>query len=234
MAVVFDTATVSGSAINNVSTFGFSSGSVTGSDRMGIVALSHGGPASPSAATAVTWGAGNAMAAVSQQVNTANNDVNAELWALLGIPTGVSTVSGTFPQGGHYGVVSAWSFTGAGGTSGATGTTNLSGTSTSVNVTSAAGDLVIDCFAVDVAGGNPTSPVAGTGQDAHSTAIVGGANVLGGASEEAGAATVTMSWSWTTANTSAHAAVNITAAAAAGGVGHRVIGGGYGGRTIGA
>lgn len=73
--------------------------------------------------------------------------------------------------------------------------TVMSGTSVSVNVTAAAGDLVIDQMQ---SGQGPTTvPTAGAGQTEISTyRYVPGLGIIGGNSYESGTGTVAMSWTW--------------------------------------
>ncbi len=120
-----------------------------------------------------------------------------ELWYLVAPPTGTHNVVVTMSAGEDT-VCGAISFTGAStatpfGT--ATGATGRS-TTASVAVNSAAGEIVVDTICFRGADGNPT---VGAGQTQRWQAQSGPNNfgdVEGGASTEAGAASVTMSWNF--------------------------------------
>jgi hypothetical protein len=90
-------------------------------------------------------------------------------------------------------------------------------TASTLDVTSAADDLVLDTVAVDSTGGGQAfTPGAGQTEDDEGP-LQGTGNVgRGASSQETGAGTVTMSWTWDVAARVAHCAVNLTAAAAGG------------------
>lgn len=78
-------------------------------------------------------------------------------------------------------------------------------------VTSAVDDLVLDLFAAEGDSGTLTAGGSQTSNWAENTGVQN-YRVTAEASEKAGAASVTMSWSWTTSNNAAHVAMNVNAA----------------------
>lgn len=129
-----------------------------------------------------------------------SNNVVVTLAAARPVYAGVTTFTGvdqTTPLG-------TFVSTSAGDVSGAGG----GGTSATLNVSSAANELVFDVIGIDRESGDNVSPVAGTGQTARWTDNSSGF-VAGGSSTEAGASTVTMSWSWVSSNQYAIGAVAI-------------------------
>jgi hypothetical protein len=90
--------------------------------------------------------------------------------------------------------------------------TNGSASTATVNITSAAGELVVDGLAVGATG----TVTVGAGQTQRNSVVVVGEH-SGKSSEEAGAASVTMSWSWATGAVSyAMGGVSLKPAAAGG------------------
>lgn len=121
-----------------------------------------------------------------------------EVWYLVAPPIGSNTVSVSLSSNENASIVAlsyshvdqSTPFGTAVSGSDETGTA----TSLSVNVSSAGRQLVIDGIAVN---GNPAL-TAGAGQTERGEVNAGGSGgIMAGASEEAGAATTTMSWSWT-------------------------------------
>lgn len=223
MAVAWDTAAVTGvGGYSNASGFTFTSGSAA-SGSYGAIGIGHGTgtPSQYMPASGLTWGA-TTMTVVAraaggnlQITQGSGNRVMCEGWESNSIPSGASTITGTFTEGGHYGTSQAMSFTGQHASTpsvgGVTGTT-ASGTSSTITAAeSATDDRIVDVSCWDQ---TATLWVAGTGQDAHSTASSGGLGISGAMSEEAGNATVPAStWSWSGNALSAQVVWNIKAAA---------------------
>ena len=86
-----------------------------------------------------------------------------------------------------------------------------SDTSVSSVVSSATGDLVIDAACIN---GNPTITPGGSQTQRANVNQGGAGGTMHGASEQAGGASITMSWSWTGARRTAQVAVNVNAAGA--------------------
>lgn len=82
------------------------------------------------------------------------------------------------------------------------------GTASTIDITSASGDLVIDGIILDAA----TAPTAGAGQTSMGSDTI--ADLGLGASKEDGATTTTMSWSWAGATDAEQIAVNVNLQAA--------------------
>lgn len=138
-------------------------------------------------------------------------DVRVELWYLKNPPVGTNNVVVTLAGSKKACFAAgAMSYTGVNQTTpfGTPVTSNKTGTSISINVASAAGEVV-----VDVAGKqyNSDSFTAGVGQTARWTDKTWNStlknNVTGGGSEKPGAATVTMLWNSTTSRSWAIVAV---------------------------
>lgn len=113
---------------------------------------------------------------------------------------------------------SAHSFTGAHATQTATATTSEAATGNTVtkNISSATGDMVVDALSLNAAAVSTTTPGANQTTNAVESEAAASATLCG-MSHEAGGATVTMSWDWTSASTrNAHSAINIAAAAGGG------------------
>lgn len=136
-------------------------------------------------------------------------------WHELVAPTdGANTAACTWTGTGDAALMFVVSYTGVDQADPSDTPVQSGGTQTSEtdDVTSATGDLVVDAI-------NINSGAALTGGDQTERAEnANGGNVSGGISEEAGAATVTMSWSWdATSQRVSHISVNLNAVAAAGG-----------------
>ena len=131
---------------------------------------------------------------------TGSNDRRVELWRLINPPTGTANVVATMSSSSKT-VVGAASFFGVdpvtphGPFVSNEANTNLA----TVTVPSAAGEVVFDCLSVQ---GNAASALVGPGQSQlwnDFTRAVGGA-VVGAASTEPGAASVTMTWGLSSAD----------------------------------
>jgi hypothetical protein len=154
-----------------------------------IIIVSAAWFSSANALTSVTVG-GNPAIFVSGATNT-DATRRVEMWRLTGVSTGVNAIVIDWADA-VFGVVSAASYCGVhqtvplGTPATATGIT----AAPSVAVTSAADELVIDAL---MSGGTATA-TAGAGQTEQLSLVHSLAFALLGVSDEAGAASVTMSW----------------------------------------
>ena len=175
------------------SSFSFSH-SCSGSDLLLIVSVHCDNGIDVSA---VTY-AGQSLTLVSQLVHS-NGKPKVEVWRLISPPVGSNTVAVTLSGGNSDKVtIGAISYNGVNQTTPIDGVTSAQGysTSASVTVTSETGDLVQDTMAATSAGASSV----GSGQTQRYNREMGGSGVsnhFGAASTEAGASSVTMSWSLT-------------------------------------
>lgn len=218
MAVTFGLASVKSGGFSAVGSGTFNSpDTAANSNLYGAVGLSHATGVGTNYADTVVWGSVSLAVVTGCQVtNNQNNQVMSEGWAKEGIATGVQTISVDFVGGAHFGTAIAFQLYSVDQTtpsSGGVSVMTANGTTSTLDVASASGDMVIDMLGCDINSGATSGWTAGTGQDAHSTPYGGGLGVAGGMSSEAGGSTVTMSWSWTTNATSAQVAWNVKAAA---------------------
>lgn len=164
-----------------------------GNDRILIVGVST--FTANKTVTAMTY-AGQPMTRIGfLDGGTGANDRRMELWRLVNPPMGTANVVVTMSSSSKT-VVGAASFFGVDPTTphGAFVSNEANTNLATLTVPSAAGELVIDCLSVQ---GNAATALVGPGQTQlwnDFTRAVGGA-VVGGASTEPGAASVTMSWS---------------------------------------
>ena len=205
MALAVDAiSTVSGSGVGPFSWLH----TCTGSDRLLIVGIAH--YDSVDSVSGVTYN-GDAMTAVPSGA-TNNGEYYITLYYLIAPDTGSNTISvsvtgNVFDFGGAgISITGAHQATPLGTAATATGTS----TAPSVNVTSASGELVVDALAI-VHGGTLS---VGSGQTSRWNAPTANAFVKHAGSTEAGAATTTMSWSNSTSQAWAIAAVPVKPAAA--------------------
>ncbi len=185
--LAFDaTSSTSGSSTS----FTFSHTTGTGADRLLLVGVSM--RAGAEHVNSVTY-AGNSLTLVGAQSNGANTRM--EIWRLVNPPTAANNVVVTLSASGRA-VIGAATFTGVDQTTplGTFASATGSSTTPSVAVSSAVGELVFDT--VSNAAGQ-TSMTPGTNQTERWDVDSGGnstSDVRGGGSTEAGAASVTMSW----------------------------------------
>ncbi len=156
------------------------------------IASQHGSPADPVAS--VTYG-GQSLSQVGA-ANLFGNDETADIWYLLAPTVGTANIVVNVVSSCHF-VAGATDYFGVNQTApfGALVTTTGNSSTPSVAVTSAAGQLVVDSL---VTAGQAISIVpTGPGQTQLWSQETGTAasDALGGASYQAGAASVTMSWS---------------------------------------
>lgn len=191
MAVAHD-ASASAYSLGGVTSASWSH-TASGSDRYVRVGIGDGGSAT-NQVSAITY-AGAAMAQVGNIESGSSG--YACIYEKIAPSTGAQTVSITF-SAAAYGAAGSSSYTGVHQTtaSGAAQTaTSGSASSISVNVSSAPGDMVSDCVKHYHATENP---VVGAGQTQRWQGDDGSFNENAATSDEAGAATVTMSWSAST------------------------------------
>lgn len=195
MAIAFDAAASVGSNTGTPFTW---SHTCTGSNLVLLVAVSLRGQTTVSS---ISYNGVALSKLDSDTTGTTGSDARSELWALVNPATGAHTVSvalsGSDRAAGVSVSLTGASQTGGAATFGTAAKANGTGTTPSVVATSAAGELVIDALGLYIAGANPTLTVDGSqtenAQDRSTNG--GGSNVKGGSSREAGAASVTMSWS---------------------------------------
>lgn len=159
----------------------------------------------------VTYG-GNAATQVGAQTEVSSGTKRVELWRYLNPPAGASTVTATFDTTKNDMRMHVSTYTGVDQTTplGTAATFNTFAGTASVNVSSAAGELVVDCDLTDAI----ASATVGAGQTQRANFGDTG-NHLHLGSEEAGAATTTMSWTLSTTALSAGIAVPLKPAAVA-------------------
>lgn len=176
-----------------------------GSDRYGVCAVIANNGAS---VTGVTWN-GSAMTQLASVINGTDGR-GAYLYGIAAPPTAASDVVVSMsPDSRCIALVS--SYNGAHQTTQNATPATASGTASpaTVNVTDAnSGDMVVDSLYFIGAG---TPPAVGAGQTGDTA---DDQNIFGGHSREAGPATVTMSWTLTSATRWSIAAIAIRAAAA--------------------
>jgi hypothetical protein len=146
----------------------------------------------PGTLNTVTSGGSGATLIDSQNLATSNRNIS--LWIFKNPPSGASTIQANFSEVMNGVTISASTYCNVDQTT-STGTlakARGNGTTATVNVTSAAGELVIDAVYVQ---GN-TALTIGGGQTQRYNQN-GSADPSHRSSEEAGAASVTMSWTWT-------------------------------------
>src|SRR5437899_4287912 len=194
-AVAVDNVTSSTFNTGN-STFSFNHAVGSGATRLLIVGVTDD---NNRGVPSVTYNA-VAMTAIGSK---SNGNLLVSMFRMVNPPSGTFAVKVTWGGGNNVGEVGAISFTGVDQTTplGTFVTASASTTTPTVNVTSAAGELVVDT--VGATGGTLTVD-ASQAQRWNLTQTV-----RGGGSTEAGAATVTMSWSLGTSNAWATIAVPV-------------------------
>lgn len=190
MAIAFDAASPANQYTNGATSLTFSH-TCTGSDLILIVGVGMSGDASP---TGVTYN-GVALTQVPSGSVVFNTGYICELWYLVGPATGAHDVVISRTYSGRiyacslsYTGVSSGAPLGTAATAGSAGSTSFT-----VDVSAATNYVVVDiCY---VASGAATSITQGAGQTKRVEAL-DGVNIgnVAAMSEEAGAATVTMSW----------------------------------------
>lgn len=174
-----------------------------GSDRIGILAFAVSNPA---AVSGVTWNG----VAMTQKASVTNGTDNrgAMIFYIVNPPTAASDI--VLSAGGNVtavGIVSSYNGAHQSTQDGATGTASGTATPATVDCTSTTGDMVVDALYFIGAG---TAPSVGAGQTQNGNTDQG--TWFGSSSREAGATTVTMSWTLTSATRWSIAAASIKAA----------------------
>ena len=199
-AVAVDNVTTAQIPSTSPNPFTFSH-TTSGSDRLLLVSIAsqpNGDDGVIEVATGVTYG-GQALTIVGTEAQGPDNS-RIEIWRLVNPPSGANTVSITFndpfddPVNEEGASVGAVSFTGVhqGTPLGTFASASASGvTPMTVNVSSAVGELVFDTVARK---GNAVTVDPSQSEQWNLCTDAGCTNVGGGASTEAGAASVTMSW----------------------------------------
>ncbi len=180
---------------------------VSGSDRILIVGASINGSRTVST---VTYRGQNLT-----RLATVNNGTTARasLWYLLNPPTGSGSVVVTLSGAASF-VVGATSYTGVSQTNplGTPVVNSNAGVTATLNVVSATNELVVDVIARR--GDLTTNPItAGSGQtqrwNTRTTVNSANTGMTGGGSSKAGAASVTMAWTWPTSRAWAIAGISL-------------------------
>ena len=172
-----------------------------GTDRILVVGVSifHATPV-PTVQSMTYAGSSMTLLAAKTNVATPNDRVRSELWYIKNPATGTNNNSITFTASVQA-VAGGMSYTGVDQTTpfGTAATFGDDNSTISVNVSSATGEVVVDTVAVRQSKIQENVLTKGAGQterysDHSGTGTT--ANVEGAGSEEAGASTVTMSWTW--------------------------------------
>lgn len=200
-AIAFDAQATPAFSTANVATLSTAGFTISGANRILIVGVLS-GAGTPVDPTTVKAGgcSGTNMTQVGSTVNVGGN-VKLTMWRLTstqGLGTGSTVVCVAWPSNQDETGIVAASYTGVDQTTPlgtpATATVTSSAAPT-VNVTSATGELVVDVVGFLDSGGANRTLTVGAGQTSRGE--VEGANLGSeglGTSEEAGAATTTMSW----------------------------------------
>ena len=176
----------------------------TGSNRLLVVGVSV---EDGKRVTAVSY-RGSALTFLGSRYNS-NAEIRVELWYLIAPPSGTGTVSVSLSGSANM-VGGAVSFFGAdqvapfGSFVSASSTTST--TTAAVTTPSNSTDLVISVLAID---GNASSRTPAAGQTSRWNRVSSGEDIAGGASTAAGGPTVTMSWTASSLQPWAIAAVAI-------------------------
>jgi hypothetical protein len=212
MALAFDAASTA-KISNNATTITWSH-TCTGSELGLLVGVSYRNDVAQTI-TGVTYN-GVAMTSVGTIAN--GGTVAVDIWKLSAPASGAHNVVVTFSANVGRAVTGAVSFTGAHQTTASlTGTfASATGTSTapSVAVTSAAGEIVLDTVGIN---SSTVDATVGAGQTSlwNDVTANGGADKEGAGSTEAGAASVTMSWTTGSSHVWAIGGVSVVPAVAA-------------------
>lgn len=210
-AVTYDTDTTSQNAGTDT-TDSFTHTIGAGSNvYVGVCVTTRGG----GAVTGVQINGGAATWRATGDTTASGSDVKVEYWdRVLGSTTGGVTIAPTITSNDAF-RTTAFSLFGVDQTTpvGTAQSTQGASTSLSVNVSSAAGEVVVSCLAVGTSG--TSSLTVGAGQTEQWVNTVDNNNTFEQGSTEPGGATVTMSHSWTGGNYSGLVAVPVKAAASA-------------------
>ena len=183
---------------NNSTTVGGSHTPVSTTNGIAMICVSFQRGTLPTV-TGVTYG-GNAATLVAAQTEASSGQRRIELWRYVGYSAGASTVTATMSAITNDSRLHVSTYTGVDQSTplGTAVTFNTFATTASVTVTSAAGELVVDCDLTDAI----ASATVGAGQTQRANFGDTG-NHLHLGSEEAGAASVSMDWTLSTTALSA-------------------------------
>lgn len=190
-AVAFDNKATAGPTTS--SSPSITSASTTGSNLIGIAWFAHNDNTTTFITGTPTWGGSN-MTYVTRVVLSAGTGRVLEMWRIVAPATGAQTVSGTWATSVRW-KMAAITYTGVDQTTplgtAVTATTTL-GTSVTVDISSASGELVISGV---LNNDGTTALTQGAGETERFEDNSGANDVAIAGSDEAGAATVTMSYS---------------------------------------
>lgn len=191
MAIALESSTPF-TALNDLSPVSFSHTVSSGDDRLLVVCTAY-RDASGNGATSVTWG-GTALTELGSVYFAGGHDPIVQIWYLVAPSSGTNTVEITFSTAKDDTDAIALDFTGVDQASPWGTVATNSGAATNptitVDVSSAAGELVVD----NAAGRDSLTFTVGAGQTEHANQNPGD-QLQQGVSTEPGAATTTMSWS---------------------------------------
>lgn len=171
------------------------------------------GLAGPLAISAVAYNGDSLTQGISNSSPSAS-DGQSEIWYLLNPDSGANNVVITWDfalDGRKKALAISWTGvnqtapvgSGTGTGSGATG--SLDGTSSSLSVSGAVGEVILDCMVLGTSSGE--APTVGSGQTQRASSF---SSTLGfGVSTENGAETVSMDWSWSTSTCRRQTALQI-------------------------
>ena len=206
-------ASSSAASLGSVSSLSWSHTS-SGVDRLLVVAVSH-RDNSGASVVGVTYGGQS----LTLKGRTRNGSIaDSEIWYLVAPPVGAGTVTVTLSAARSV-VAGAISFAGAhqatplGEYFGSAGNSSApSGT-----VASAVGEIVVNSLSFKWLSGRIATAGAGQTERWSSAASSGATGIIGGASTEPGAASVTMNWAVNAADVWAHSLVTVKPASSGGG-----------------
>lgn len=214
-AVTYDTVSSASTSTSGASSLTWSH-TVTsaGSNRLLVVGVAS-DDNTPRTVSSVTY---NGVNLTQVPGGTADNLARVDMWYLVNPATGANDVVVTLSGSTEFSA-GATSWTGVDQTTPLGTASATAGHSSSVSlsgVSSAADEFVVDVVAIDSSSATITSDVsqASRWERGGGEATAGGLNVVGGQSTEAGAASVTMSWSVSATKDWAIAAVSIKPASA--------------------
>lgn len=208
MAVAHDgEANVTANATTAVASITASGKTTAGSNRYGVVCAYVRNPATTATAT---WDSVSMGSPVAHHANPTDGR-QTYIWGIIAPPTGATDIVVTMGTADSQGVVVVSSYSGVDQSTPVDAEVTASGTAdpATLDVSSAVGDMVVDCLYFL---GAATAPSVGADQVENGNDDDGG--IFGASSREAGAATVTMSWTLTTPTRWTQVAVNMNQAAA--------------------
>ena len=167
----------------------------SGSERLMLVGISVVDSSGPPAVTSVTYN-GDALTFVGSRATTGGgNTARVDIWQLVAPDVGTHNLTVNFSSAPDGATVGVTTYTGVNQVTPleAFGAANANGTTGSATIVSDVGQLVFAAIVVDA---TDQDLVPGAGQTERWDLFPAGAAANGGGSTEAGAASVAMSWSW--------------------------------------